>query len=89
MPEHFAGNADALVERKERALVGAVRHADHQFVEDVRRTADQILVSPGHWIEGAGIDRDDHTSSLICPLPAVVAASFAGRTGAGAASRAL
>jgi hypothetical protein len=48
-----------------------VGDADHQFVEDVRRTANQIFVSPGHGIKRAGIDRDDHTSSLICSLPAL------------------
>ncbi len=71
MPEDFTGDAYALFQRKERALVRAMRHADHELIEDVGCSAHQILVAPGHWIESAGIDRDDHASSLFCPLPAL------------------
>ena len=58
MGHGLAGQLHAQLERQGRALAGAVGDADDQALEQRRGAVDQVDVTVGDRVEGAGIDRD-------------------------------
>src|SRR5690606_26628904 len=62
--QYLAGDFDALFDGKERLLVLAVGHADHDTVKEAGGPSHEILVASGQWVKGARIDGSDHGVSV-------------------------
>ncbi|MNQ96501.1 hypothetical protein D3C85_1121080 [compost metagenome] len=62
--QHFARDFHAFVDAEKGLFVAAKGDSHHDFVEKRGRTANQVFVAPGQRVESAGINSDDHASSV-------------------------
>jgi len=61
--EHFGSDLNTLFNSEERALVLAGGHTNHDVIEKVGGSPDQVFMASGQGVEGAGVNSCDHGAS--------------------------